>query len=76
MKRYSDVCFSDPHCFSECFLQDMEFAKAAFEEAAESGHPEAQMGIGFLYATGNYFLLFTSRLDLKYGTFKTLYIKF
>ena len=54
----------------------MEFAKAAFEEAAESGHPEAQMGIGFLYATGNYFLLFTSRLDLKYGTFKTLYIKF
>ena len=58
------------------FLQDMEFAKAAFEEAAESGHPEAQMGIGFLYATGNYFLLFTSRLDLKYGTFKTLYIKF
>ena len=58
------------------FLQDMEFAKAAFEEAAESGHPEAQMGIGFLYATGNYFLLFTSRLDLKYGTFKTFYIKF
>jgi TPR repeat protein len=33
-------------------LKDLEAAKAAFEEAASGGHPEAQMGVGFLYATG------------------------
>ena len=33
--------------------QDLESAKLTFEEATnEEGHPEAQFGLGFLYATG------------------------
>ena len=33
--------------------QDLEMAKTTFEDATnEEGHPEAQFGLGFLYATG------------------------
>ena len=53
-------------------LQDLEAAKAAFEEAAAGGHPEAQMGLGFLFATGSCSLVLVSYSLLKQrlGLFK------
>ena len=38
---------------NDYFPQDLEGAKQTFEKATnEEGHPEAQFGLGFLYATG------------------------
>ena len=38
---------------NDYFGQDLKAAKSIFEKATnEKGHPEAQMGLGFLYATG------------------------
>ena len=38
---------------NDYFPQDLEEAKQTFEKATnEEGHPEAQFGLGFLYATG------------------------
>ena len=34
------------------FPQNPDSAKEVFVQLAESGHPEAQFGIGFLHATG------------------------
>lgn len=34
------------------FRQDIEAAKELFQEVSELGDPEAQMGLGFLAATG------------------------
>ena len=37
---------------NDYFYQDLEEAKKSFEKATnEEGHPEAQFGLGFLYAT-------------------------
>ena len=34
------------------FRQDLSAAQKVFEEAAAMGNPDAQMGLGLLYATG------------------------